>query len=225
VPVRESVQSVCEMLGYDPYFLACEGRIRVVIASEDADRALAAMQALPSGRDAAIIGPRAGAARPRDPRDHDRRRARARRTRGRPVAGSAERALRQRPGQSGASCGFRGSRRKARRIASAVSGGESSPPGDRKNHGAVLTIGRAQAGPLEPLRTGDPMTEKRALGRFFFLVGNPALEEVALIRIALRQAVALMRMILDARPLRAIAAAKLRFTEIFGNFPSPRNRA
>jgi hydrogenase expression/formation protein HypE len=56
VPVRESVQSVCEMLGYDPYFLACEGRIVAVVAGSDADRALAAMQALPSGRDAAIIG-------------------------------------------------------------------------------------------------------------------------------------------------------------------------
>ena len=56
VPVRESVQSVCEMLGYDPYFLACEGRIVTVVAGEEADRALAAMQALPSGREAAIIG-------------------------------------------------------------------------------------------------------------------------------------------------------------------------
>jgi hydrogenase expression/formation protein HypE len=56
VPVRESVQSVCEMLGYDPYFLACEGRIVAVVAHDDAERALAAMQALPSGRDAAIIG-------------------------------------------------------------------------------------------------------------------------------------------------------------------------
>jgi hydrogenase expression/formation protein HypE len=56
VPVRESVQSVCEMLGYDPYFLACEGRVVAVVAQDDADRALAAMQSLPSGRDAAIIG-------------------------------------------------------------------------------------------------------------------------------------------------------------------------
>lgn len=56
VPVRDSVQSVCEMLGYDPYFLACEGRIVAVVAGNDADRALAAMQALPSGREAAIIG-------------------------------------------------------------------------------------------------------------------------------------------------------------------------
>jgi hydrogenase expression/formation protein HypE len=56
VPVRDSVQSVCEMLGYDPYFLACEGRIVSVVSGDDANRALAAMQALPSGRDAAIIG-------------------------------------------------------------------------------------------------------------------------------------------------------------------------
>jgi len=56
VPVRDSVRSVCEMLGYDPYFLACEGRIVSVVASADAERALAAMQALPEGRDAAIIG-------------------------------------------------------------------------------------------------------------------------------------------------------------------------
>jgi hydrogenase expression/formation protein HypE len=56
VPVRESVQSVCEMLGYDPYFLACEGRIVAVVAGGEADRALAAMQSSPSGREAAIIG-------------------------------------------------------------------------------------------------------------------------------------------------------------------------
>jgi hydrogenase expression/formation protein HypE len=44
------------MLGYDPYFLACEGRIVAVVAQADADRAIQALQALPSGRDAAIIG-------------------------------------------------------------------------------------------------------------------------------------------------------------------------
>jgi hydrogenase expression/formation protein HypE len=56
VPVRDSVRSVCEMLGYDPYFLACEGRVVAVVAADEADRALAAMRALPSGRDAAVIG-------------------------------------------------------------------------------------------------------------------------------------------------------------------------
>jgi hydrogenase expression/formation protein HypE len=56
VPVRDSVRSVCEMLGYDPYFLACEGRVVAVVAGDQAESALAAIRALPSGRDAAIIG-------------------------------------------------------------------------------------------------------------------------------------------------------------------------
>jgi hydrogenase expression/formation protein HypE len=56
VPVRDAVRSVCEMLGYDPYFLACEGRVVAVVAAGEADAALAAMQALPEGRDAAIVG-------------------------------------------------------------------------------------------------------------------------------------------------------------------------
>ena len=56
LPVRDSVRSVCEMLGYDPYFLACEGRVVAVVAAEQAGRALAMWQALPSGRDASIVG-------------------------------------------------------------------------------------------------------------------------------------------------------------------------
>jgi hydrogenase expression/formation protein HypE len=56
VPVRDSVRSVCEMLGYDPYFLACEGRVVAVVAADVADLALAALQSSPGGGDAAIIG-------------------------------------------------------------------------------------------------------------------------------------------------------------------------
>ena len=56
VPVRDSVRSVCEMLGYDPYFLACEGRVVAVVAADVADRALAALRSAQGGADAAIIG-------------------------------------------------------------------------------------------------------------------------------------------------------------------------
>jgi len=56
IPVRESTQAVCSMLGYDPLYLACEGRVVAVLAPEDADAALAAWRALPSGAEAAIIG-------------------------------------------------------------------------------------------------------------------------------------------------------------------------
>jgi len=56
IPVRDTVRSVCEMLGYDPFYLACEGRVVAVLAPGEAQRALAAWQALPGGEDAAIIG-------------------------------------------------------------------------------------------------------------------------------------------------------------------------
>jgi hydrogenase expression/formation protein HypE len=56
VPVRDTVQSVCEMLGYDPYYLACEGRIVAVAAPRTAQQVLAAWQDLPGGSEAAVIG-------------------------------------------------------------------------------------------------------------------------------------------------------------------------
>jgi hydrogenase expression/formation protein HypE len=56
IPVRDPVQSVCDMLGYDPYYLACEGRVLAVVAPQQADAALAAWRELDEGRDAARIG-------------------------------------------------------------------------------------------------------------------------------------------------------------------------
>jgi hydrogenase expression/formation protein HypE len=56
VPIRDSVRMVCEMLGYDPYYLACEGRVVAVVAEENAHQLLRAWQALDSGKDAAVIG-------------------------------------------------------------------------------------------------------------------------------------------------------------------------
>jgi hydrogenase expression/formation protein HypE len=56
IPVQDPVRSVCEMLGFDPYYLACEGRVLAIVARDAADAALAAWQALPAGRAAAIVG-------------------------------------------------------------------------------------------------------------------------------------------------------------------------
>ncbi len=56
IPVKEQVQSVCEMLGYDPYYLACEGRVLAIISEDQADDALAMWRTLPTGQDAARIG-------------------------------------------------------------------------------------------------------------------------------------------------------------------------
>jgi len=56
IPVKEPVQSVCDMRGYEPYYLACEGRVCAVLSEDQAEAALAAWRALPSGRDAARAG-------------------------------------------------------------------------------------------------------------------------------------------------------------------------
>jgi len=56
IPVKEPVQSVCDMLGYDPFYLACEGRVVAVIAADQVDQALEKWRQLPQGRDAVRIG-------------------------------------------------------------------------------------------------------------------------------------------------------------------------
>jgi hydrogenase expression/formation protein HypE len=56
IPVRDPVNSVCDMLGYDPLFLACEGRVVAIIAADQAEQALGRWKNLPGGNDAAVIG-------------------------------------------------------------------------------------------------------------------------------------------------------------------------
>ena len=56
IPIREATRSVCDMLGYDPLYLASEGRVVAVVAQEDAADVLAAWRAVPAGEEAAIIG-------------------------------------------------------------------------------------------------------------------------------------------------------------------------
>jgi hydrogenase expression/formation protein HypE len=56
VPVRDEVRGACEILGIDPFYAACEGRLVAFVAQEAAEAALGAMRAHPLGRDAAIIG-------------------------------------------------------------------------------------------------------------------------------------------------------------------------
>ncbi|RMF81890.1 MAG: hydrogenase expression/formation protein HypE [Nitrospirae bacterium] len=55
IPVRPQVASVCEMLGYDPYYLACEGRLVAAAAPEAAAAALDALRAA-GCPEAAVIG-------------------------------------------------------------------------------------------------------------------------------------------------------------------------
>jgi hydrogenase expression/formation protein HypE len=60
IPINEAVQSVCELLGFDPLYMACEGRIVAIVAPEARESALSALRRV--APDAALIGEiRAGA--------------------------------------------------------------------------------------------------------------------------------------------------------------------
>jgi hydrogenase expression/formation protein HypE len=56
IPVKPEVEHACEMLGFDPLYVANEGKLVAFVPSEDAERVLAAMRNDPHGRDASVIG-------------------------------------------------------------------------------------------------------------------------------------------------------------------------
>ncbi len=68
VPVRDAVRGACDMLGYDPFQVANEGKMVCVVPAAQAEAALAAMHASPYGADAAIIGTVAPARADRGPK-------------------------------------------------------------------------------------------------------------------------------------------------------------
>lgn len=56
IPVTPMVQGACDMLGIDPIYVANEGKFCAVVPPDEADAALAALQALPAGENARVIG-------------------------------------------------------------------------------------------------------------------------------------------------------------------------
>lgn len=56
VPVREDVRGLCEILGFDPCYVANEGRFVCFVPARDAERALAILRSCSFGAEATIIG-------------------------------------------------------------------------------------------------------------------------------------------------------------------------
>jgi hydrogenase expression/formation protein HypE len=56
VPVREDVKAVCEILGFDPLYVANEGRFVAFLAAADAERAVEIFKKFEVGAGAAVIG-------------------------------------------------------------------------------------------------------------------------------------------------------------------------
>ncbi len=56
IPVREEVLGACEMLGFDPLYVANEGKLVAIVPATDADKVLQAMRENNYGQGAVIIG-------------------------------------------------------------------------------------------------------------------------------------------------------------------------
>ncbi|MBN2541252.1 hydrogenase expression/formation protein HypE [bacterium] len=56
IPISEKVNGVCSLLGFDPLYLANEGKVVVVVSSNDAMKVLDAMKGHALGDGAALIG-------------------------------------------------------------------------------------------------------------------------------------------------------------------------
>ena len=56
IPIQDQVRGACEILGFDPLYVANEGKCIAIVAAEVADEVLAVMRSHPLGANAAIIG-------------------------------------------------------------------------------------------------------------------------------------------------------------------------
>jgi len=56
IPVHDGVRAACELLGFDPVYVANEGKLVAIVAAQDAEKVLAKMKQSPYGVDASIIG-------------------------------------------------------------------------------------------------------------------------------------------------------------------------
>ena len=56
IPINPAVRAACEMLGFDPLYIANEGKVIVIVPAEEADQVIQVMSSHPYGKNAARIG-------------------------------------------------------------------------------------------------------------------------------------------------------------------------
>jgi len=56
IPVKEEARAICSLLGFDPLYIANEGKFVLICSSEDAEKAIKVMMKHPYGKNAAVIG-------------------------------------------------------------------------------------------------------------------------------------------------------------------------
>ena len=56
IPIKEEVKALCEILGFDPLYMANEGKVVAVVSRKDAEAVLKTMRHHPLGKNSQIIG-------------------------------------------------------------------------------------------------------------------------------------------------------------------------
>jgi hydrogenase expression/formation protein HypE len=56
IPIRAEVRSICELLGLDPLYLACEGRVAAIVDAESADNVVRALREATGEPQCCVIG-------------------------------------------------------------------------------------------------------------------------------------------------------------------------
>jgi len=56
LPVKEEVHGVCDLLGFDPLYLANEGKAIIIVANNEKEKILDILREFPEGKDACVLG-------------------------------------------------------------------------------------------------------------------------------------------------------------------------
>lgn len=56
IPISNEVDELCDMIGFDPLYVANEGKCIIIVSQEDADKAVEILRADPLGKDSKVIG-------------------------------------------------------------------------------------------------------------------------------------------------------------------------
>ncbi|MDP4083554.1 MAG: hydrogenase expression/formation protein HypE [Bacillota bacterium] len=56
LPIKEEVEGVCDLLGFDPLYLANEGKAIIILDNKEKEKVIDILKEFPEGKDAVIIG-------------------------------------------------------------------------------------------------------------------------------------------------------------------------
>jgi hydrogenase expression/formation protein HypE len=56
IPIKKEVKAACELLGFDPLYVANEGKLLAIVPEKQSNRVLTAMKGNKLGKDSAVIG-------------------------------------------------------------------------------------------------------------------------------------------------------------------------